>query len=89
MTTIDVTNNPYLLRLSAEQTGLSTIDVSKNPELSILSIGYTKITTLDLSKNTKLRELYFTQKDTSPYKFKSIDLSNNPELIYLLDRVII
>lgn len=83
MTTIDVTNNPYLLRLSAEQTGLSTIDVSKNPELSILSVGYTKITTLDLSKNTKLRELYFTQKDTSPYKFKSIDLSNNPELIYL------
>lgn len=83
MTTLDVTNNPHLIRLSAEQTNLSTIDVSKNPELSILSIGYSRITTLDLSKNTKLRELYFTQKDTSPYKFKSIDLSNNPELIYL------
>lgn len=83
MTTLDVTNNPHLIRLSAEQTNLSTIDVSKNTELSILSIGYSRITTLDLSKNTKLRELYFTQKDTSPYKFKSIDLSNNPELIYL------
>lgn len=83
MTTLDVTNNPHLVRLSAEQTNLSAIDVSKNPELSILSIGYSRITTLDLSKNTKLRELYFTQINTSPYKFKSIDLSNNPELIYL------
>lgn len=41
------------------------------------------MTTLDISKNTKLRELYFTQKETSSYKFKTIDLSNNPELIYL------
>lgn len=83
MTSIDVSNNPYLLRLAVDMTGLSTIDVSKNLELQILNVGYTKITTLDLSKNAKLRELYFTQKDTSPYKFKSIDLSNNPELIYL------
>lgn len=83
MTSIDVSNNPYLLRLAVDMTGLSTIDVSKNLELQILNVGYTKITTLDLSKNTKLRELYFTQKDTSPYKFKSIDLSNNPELICL------
>lgn len=83
MTSIDVSNNPYLLRLAVDMTGLSTIDVSKNLELQILNVGYTKITTLDLSKNAKLRELYFTQKDTSPYKFKSIDLSNNPELICL------
>ncbi len=83
MTSIDVSNNPYLLRLAVDMTGLSTIDVSKNLELQILNVGYTKITTLDLSKNAKLRELYFTQKDSNPYKFKSIDLSNNPELIYL------
>lgn len=83
MTTIDVSNMPYLQRLSVDMTSLSTIDVSKNSELKILNVGYTKITSLDISKNTKLRELYFTQKDTSPYKFKSIDLSNNPELIYL------
>lgn len=83
MTSIDVTNIPNLLRLAVDMTSLSTIDVSKNLELQILNVGYTKITTLDISKNTKLRELYFTQKDTSPYKFKSIDLSNNPELIYL------
>lgn len=83
MTTIDVTNIPHLLRLAVDMTSLSTIDVSKNLELQILNVSLTKITTLDISKNTKLRELYFTQKDTSPYKFKSIDLSNNPELIYL------
>lgn len=83
MTTIDVTNIPHLLRLAVDMTSLSTIDVSKNPELQILNVGYTKITTLDISKNTKLRELYFSQKDSSPYKFKTIDVSNNPELIYL------
>lgn len=83
MTSIDVTNMPYLLRLAVDMTGLSTIDVSKNTELQILNVGYTKMTTLDISKNTKLRELYFTQKETSSYKFKTIDLSNNPELIYL------
>lgn len=83
MTSIDVSNNPYLLRLAVDMTGLSTIDVSKNLELQVLNVGYTKITTLDISKNTKLRELYFAQKDSNPYKFKSIDLSNNPELIYL------
>lgn len=83
MTTIDVSNMPYLLRLSADQTNLSTIDVSKNPELQVLNVGYTKIATLDISKNTKLRELYIDHKNTDPYKFKTIDLSNNPELIYL------
>lgn len=83
MTTIDVTNIPHLLRLAVDLTNISTIDVSKNPELQILNVGYTKITSLDISKNTKLRELYFSQKDSSPYKFKTIDVSNNPELIYL------
>lgn len=83
MTTIDVSNNQYLLNLDVSQTALSTIDLSKNLNLSILNVSYTNITTLDLSKNTKLTQLYFTKKDVSPYKFKSIDLSNNPELIYL------
>lgn len=82
MTTIDVSNMPYLLRLSVDMTSLSTIDVGKNPELQILNVGYTNIATLDVSKNTKLRELYVDHKDTDPYKFKTIDLSNNPELIY-------
>lgn len=83
MTSIDVSNCPYLLRLSVDMTALSSIDVSKNPELRILNVDYTNISTLDLSKNTKLSELYISHKDTDPYKFKSIDLSNNPELIYL------
>lgn len=83
MTSIDVTNSPYLLHLDAEGTGLREIDVSKNLELSILSVGYSNVNSLDISKNTKLRELYISHKDTDPYKFKSIDVSNNPELIYL------
>lgn len=83
MTNVDFTNNPYLLRLDVSLTNISTIDVSKNPELLVLSVGYTRMTTLDVSKNTKLRELYFSQKVTSPYKFKTIDVSNNPELVYL------
>lgn len=81
MTTIDVTNNTDLMRLSVDQTAISSIDVSNNPELLILNVGFTKITSLDVSKNTKLRELYFPQKNSNPYKFKSIDVSNNPELI--------
>lgn len=82
MTSIDVSNCPYLLRLSVDMTALSSIDVSKNPELRILNVGYTNISTLDLSKNTKLSELYISHKDTDPYKFKSIDVSNNPELMH-------
>lgn len=83
MTSIDVTNIPYLQRLSVDMTSLSTIDVSKNPELLVLNVGYTKITSLDISKNTKLRELYLDHKETENYKFKTIDISNNPELVYL------
>lgn len=83
MNSIDVSNNLSLQRLSVDQTGLSTIDVSKNTELLILSIGLTKITTVDVSKNTKLRELYLTQKTPYEYRHKTLDLSNNPELIRL------
>lgn len=84
MTSIDVSNMPYLLRLSVDGTSLSTIDVSKNPELQILNVGYTNISTIDISKNTKLRELYVDHnKDRDLYKFKTLDVSNNPELIYL------
>lgn len=83
MTSLDVSNNIDLMRLSVDQTGLSTLDLSKNTELLILNIGLTKITSIDLSKNTKLRELYLDQKTPYEYRHKTLDLSNNPELIRL------
>lgn len=83
MTSLDVSNNLDLLRLSVDQTGLSTLDVSKNTELLVLNIGLTKITSIDLSKNTKLRELYIDQKTPYQYRHKTLDLSNNPELTIL------
>lgn len=83
MTKIDVSNIPYLLHLSVDQTGLSTIDVSKNTALQVLNVGFTKITSIDISKNTKLKELYIDQHYSGSYKFTDVDLSNNPELIYL------
>lgn len=83
MTSLDVSNNLDLLRLSVDQTGLSTLDLSKNTELLILNIGLTKITSIDLSKNTKLRELYLDQRSPYEYRHKTLDLSNNPELIRL------
>lgn len=83
MTSLDVSNNLDLMRLSVDQTGLSTLDLSKNTELLILNIGLTKITSIDLSKNTKLRELYLDQKTPYEYRHKTLDLSNNPELIRL------
>ena len=83
MTSLDVSNNLDLLRLSVDQTGLSTLDLTKNTELLILNIGLTKITSIDLSKNTKLRELYLTQRSPYEYRHKTLDLTNNPELIRL------
>lgn len=83
MTSLDVSNNLDLMRLSVDQTGLSTLDLSKNTELLILNIGLTKIISIDLSKNTKLRELYLDQKTPYEYRHKTLDLSNNPELIRL------
>lgn len=83
ITSVDVSNCPYLIHLDVDMTGVSSVDVTNNPELQILSVGYSNVSQLDISKNVKLRELYFSHKDTDPYKFKSIDVSNNPELIYL------
>lgn len=73
---------PKLYYLSVETTGLSSIDVSKNTELKTLNCGFSRISRLDVTNNTKLRELYFATKNTGT-RASSIDLSNNPELVYL------
>ncbi|MDE6536339.1 MAG: hypothetical protein K2K82_10090 [Muribaculaceae bacterium] len=77
---------PGLLRLSADCTSLTEIDVTKNPELLILNVSNTPITSIDISQNKKLQQFYCAHGGTwaSKYKINSLDISNNPDLIYLM-----
>lgn len=79
MTSLDVSNNLDLLRLSVDQTGLSTLDLTNNPELIRLFASYNDLTNLDLSKNPKLQSLFLSGNN-----LKNLDLSNNHEIIELL-----
>lgn len=81
----DPTNCPKLLRLSLDCTNVETLDVSKNPELVILNISESRIRNIDLSHNPKLRELYATHTGTlnNDCKLTSLDVSENPDLVYL------
>ena len=54
LTSLDVSNNTVLERLSCEDNQLSSLDVSNNTALSHLFCGQNQITTLDISKNTNL-----------------------------------
>lgn len=85
LTHIDPSACPKLQRISVDVTSISSIDVTNNPELRILNIGETFITSVDVSKNTKLEQLYITREGTfgSSYKFDSLDITNNPQLVYL------
>ncbi len=86
LTHLDPTKCPNLMRLSLDSCPIKSIDVTKNPLLSVLNVEDSGISELDLSQNPKLSQLYITHMSGSlnqVSKFKSIDLSNNPELRYL------
>lgn len=83
---IDPSGCPKLNRLTLDVTNVETVDVSKNPELLILNVSDTKVTSVDISENKKLREFYCSHRGAynNEYKFTSLDLTNNPDLIYLV-----
>lgn len=83
MYSLDISQNTELKRLSVSGTSLSSVDLSHNAQLQILDVGYSRISSLDISKNTALRELYFSNRTDSYYRFTSIDVSNQPELAIL------
>ena len=87
LTSIDPTQNPELVSLVLEVTNISSIDVSKNPKLRALNLSNTKVTNIDISKNTALTEFYASHAGSynsdDRYKLSSIDVSHNPELMYL------
>lgn len=85
LTRLDPSGCPKLQRLAVDVTGLSSLDVSKNSDLRILNISDTFITSIDLSKNAMLEQLYVghSGRYARDYKLSSLDISNNPKLIYL------
>ncbi len=76
---------PALVQLSVGDTSLSSLDVTNNPELRILSINNTFIREIDLSQNPLLTEFYASRDGSYAelYGLKSLDVSNNPNLVYL------
>lgn len=77
---------PDLLRLSADVTSLTELDVTKNPKLLILNISETGIKNIDLSQNKALQQFYCSHTGSwmTEHKMTNIDVSNNPNLIYLM-----
>ena len=87
LTHLDPTKCPKLVRLSVDSCPIKSLDVSKNPDLQVLNIEDSGISQIDLSHNTKLQQLYATHESgtlNTDAKLSSIDLSNNPELVYAL-----
>lgn len=83
---LDPTKCPKLVRLSVDGAPLKSLDVTKNPYLQVLNISDSGITEIDLSGNPILQQLYATHQSGTlnvDSKIKNIDLSHNPELLYL------
>lgn len=84
---LDPTMCPELVRLSVDGCPLKSLDVTKNAKLQILNIGDSGISEIDLSGNPLLQQFYATHESdvlNTDTKIKSIDLSHNPELRYLI-----
>lgn len=83
--TCDPTGCPELLRLTLDVTDVETVDVSKNTKLLILNISNTRITSIDVSQNPYLTQFFcdHTGSYNYEYKIEKLDLTNNPELVYL------
>ncbi len=77
---------PDLVRLSIDVTSVSELDVTKNTNLRVLNVSETAISDIDISQNTNLQQFYCTHTGSwmTEHKFNSIDVSKNPNLIYLM-----
>lgn len=76
ISSIDLTQNINLLKLSSSYTQLSGLDVTQNINLQDLRIPFNEITSLDLSQNPHLQYLYANNNLLS-----SLDLNQNPNLV--------
>ena len=75
LTSLDLSHNPNLQRLTCRATGLTSLDLSHNPNLQRLNCNFTGLTSLDLSHNPELEYLSCVSN-----KFTKLDLSNNTKL---------
>ena len=85
LTKVDATKCPLLRKLSIDGTDVASVDLSGNPKLITLNISDTRVTEVDLTKCPVLEQLYCTHESSinSEYKLKSLDVTQNPNLIYL------
>ncbi|NLO00517.1 MAG: hypothetical protein GX125_09685 [Bacteroidales bacterium] len=99
LTSLNVSEEPFLTRLLCGSNSLNALDISNNKELSLLYCAYNKLSALDLSGQTKLVSLscpnnLFTQLDVTDCalltylqcennRLTGLDVSQNPELYRL------
>lgn len=78
LSSIDVSNLPYLQYLDLKNNKLSSINLANNPYLFFVSVNNNALTQLDLSQNPELQTLR-----ANGNKLSSIDLKANTELTEL------
>jgi len=69
-------NNPQLISIALNGSGLASVDLTHNPNLEELSIDSTSITRLNLSQNPKLKAIWI---NLNP-KLTSLDFNANADL---------
>lgn len=77
LTSVDVSNNIYLINIDLWENAIASIKFSDHPYLKHLDISDNALTTIDLSNCPTLEEFY-----CSDNSLDSIDISNNPKLNY-------
>ena len=78
LTTLDVSNNTALRKLTANNTGITSLDLSQNPAVYYLAFKTNGLTSIDVSNLPLLNYLYCDENELT-----SIDVSQNP-LLYTL-----
>jgi Leucine-rich repeat (LRR) protein len=72
LTSLDVSFNSQLIKLSCDSNQITTLDISNNTLLEFLSCGYNQLSNIDVTLNTSLIGLTIDNNLIS-----SIDVSNN------------
>ena len=75
LTSLDLTQNPALIRLLANTNDLTSLDISQNPALTLLLLNGSELMDLDLTSNPALVVV-----DVSNNELTSLDVSQNTAL---------
>jgi uncharacterized protein YjbI with pentapeptide repeats len=78
LTSIDVSHNTQLMKLSLAENDLANIDLSKNHNLNWVVLSHNNFTSVDFSRNSALWYI-----DLRTNKLDNLDISNNPALTNL------